>query len=321
MIHLVASQPHYYDHLVNIWSKVPEFAKGTEFLKEDLEVIPVEDHILVAGYSEIKRFPRNRVIYVEHGAGQSYVGLTAAVKPYYSGGPQHRNTLGFICPNEEVEARWRTAYPSKPSAVVGCPRLDPWHRGDRGHCEPRTVAITFHWDAQFTGVPETASAFPHYLPYLREAIVAWNQKGWHVIGHAHPRYPALAAFWKLPEIRDLGVEFVESSDGVLDRATVLVADNTSLQAEFLSLGRPVVWLNSPAYRKEVSHGGRFWKWPQYGGQTIDNPASLAELDLDGLQVPTGHPYAYADGLASQRAADFIVELVTPPHQILSGPVV
>lgn len=83
----------------------------------------------------------------------------------------------------------------------------------------------------------------------------------------------------------------------------------------------VVWLNSPAYRKEVWHGGRFWKWPQYGGPTIDNPASLAELDLDGLQVPTGHPYAYADGLASQRAADFIVTLLTSPHQTLSGPVV
>jgi hypothetical protein len=309
MIHMVAEHQHYLDHMTNIWDALPDHVKGKTFLKEDRVVIPSGDHVLVAGYSDVKRIV-NPTIYVEHGAGQHYVGLDLAVQPFYSGGPQHRSVVGYICPNEEVAGRWRTRYPNKATAVVGCPRLDPWHAGLRDQCDPRTLAVTFHWDAQFTGAPETASAFPHYLVHLPKAIVRWRNEGWHVLGHAHPRYPALAAFWQSPEIRDLGVEFVESSDGVLDRAAVLIADNTSLQAEFLSLGRPVVWLNHPSYRRDVWQGGRFWQWPTLGGLQVDSGAELLAVDLTQLPPVTGHPYAYADGRASQRAADAIMEILS-----------
>lgn len=310
MIHLVASQPHYHDHLLEIWKALPNRRKGDVFLGEERDVVVrPNDILMVAGYADVKRFIRNRVIYVEHGAGQSYVGMEPGARPFYSGGPQHRNTIGFVCPNYEVEARWKAMYPDKPTVVAGCPRLDPWHRGDRGQSDPRTVAVTFHWDAQFTGVPETTSAFPYYFQYLTEAITRWRHEGWTVIGHAHPKYPALQAFWKTPEMRYLGVEFVESSDGVLDRAGVLIADNTSLQAEFLSLNRPVVWLNHDGYRRDVEHGGRFWTWPKrYGGPTIDNGRSLVALDLDSLQLPSGHPFAFNDGRAAERASEFVVSL-------------
>lgn len=307
MIDIVAEHPHYLDHLLPIWDCLPDRCKGVAYTGQ----APLTDNILmVAGYSDMKRHPGRRFIYVEHGAGQSYIGMDPAVQPHYSGGPQHRNVIGYICPNNEVASRWNARYPDKPTAVVGCPRLDPWHIGNRGQHEPRTVAFTFHWDAQFTGVPETASAFPYYLPDLVGVITSLRREGWTVLGHGHPRYRALHEYWVSPDMKDLGVVHVESSDGILDRAAVLVADNTSLQAEFLSLGRPVVWLNHPGYRRDVWQGGRFWQWPTLGGLQVDSGSELRSLDLANLPPVTGHPYAYADGHASQRAADAILKFLS-----------
>lgn len=267
------------------------------------------DFTLVGSYDDLKTNFDRPCVYVEHGAGQSYVGLNRSATPFYSGGEQHRNVALFLCPNEEVARRWKNVYPDKPAVVVGCPRLDPWHIGNRGQHEDRTVAITFHWPADLTGVPETMSAFGEYFEVIKNDVISkWRSEGWHVIGHAHPRHPALIDFWLSHEIRDLGVEYVAKSADVLDRATVLVADNTSLQAEFLSLGRPVVWINHSLYRKNVEHGGRFWLWPTYGGQQIDTPSDLARLNLDNLSLPTRHPYAYADGHATERAVGAILAL-------------
>jgi hypothetical protein len=308
-VDLYASESHYYDHLRPIWEMLPEGVRGNVY-RDRIPRRQVDHTTLVAGYKDVATLAHYPVIYVEHGAGQSYEGLDISVQPFYSGGPQHRNVVGFICPNDEVVARWRARYPDKPAVAVGCPRLDPWHAKLRGEPDERTVAITFHWDAQMTGVPETTSAFSDYLHDLGEIIVRWRADGWTVLGHNHPRHRPLAEFWKSPDMRGL-VEYVESVDEILDRASVLVADNTSVQAEFLSLGRGVVWLNRTStsghtYRKDRWHGGRFWHWPMLGGQSVDTPTDLANLDLSNLPPVTGHPYAFADGRASWRAASAVV---------------
>lgn len=320
VLDLVASQPHYADHLLPIWQALPENIKGNAFLGEEVRrrAKSIADVALVAGYADIQltAVQKRKYIYVEHGAGQSYVGLDRGADAFYSGGAGHKPCIAFICPNDEVADRWRSRYPNKPAFVVGSPRLDPWHKGDRGQVEPRTVAVTFHWDAQFTGIPETTSAFGDYFHNLRDAIVRWRSEGWAVLGHHHPRYEALASFWNEPEIKLAGVEPTPNANDVLDRASVLIADNTSLQADFLSLGRRVVYLNRPhdpprslGYRKHVEHGGRFWKWPNLTGQTIDTPASLVHLELDQVPAATWHPYAFADGHAAERAARAIVSLM------------
>lgn len=307
-ISLVASLPHYEHHLRPIWEKMPVSMKGNEVLGEDCKVIPGKELILVAGYADVKRFPRHSYVYVEHGAGQSYVDLDRSVRAYYSGGNAHQNCVMFLCPNQEVADRWLAKYPDKPAVVVGSPRLDPWHAGLRGEHEPRTVAVTFHWDAQFTGVPETASSFGYYLNDLAEVVIGWRRQGWHVIGHNHPRHVALAEFWQGPDMAPY-VEYVADGAEILDRAHILVADNTSMQAEFLSLGRPVVWLNHPSYRRDVDQGGRFWTWPRtYGGLEVGGPADLAAVDLDSVPNATGHPYAFADGRAAERAVAAIASL-------------
>jgi hypothetical protein len=302
---LVASEPHYLDHIQPVFDRIPEQYHWTR---------GVPDFMIVGGYADVKDFPTRNYIYVEHGAGQSYTNPTdperfRSVRAYYSGGNAHQKCALFLCPNEEVAARWQERYPDKPTAVVGCPKLDPWHSGARGAVESRTVAVTFHWDALFTGVPETASAFGLYYQSVIDAAARWRAEGWTVISHNHPRHDAARRFWSGQEAKDAGIEYVASSAEVLDRASILIADNTSLQAEFLSLGRRVVWLNLPSYRKDVDHGGRFWSWPEMGGLQVDSPAELTVLNLDDVPETTGHPYAFADGHASERAAGAVLSLL------------
>lgn len=303
-ISLVTSEPHYRDHIQPIFDLIPERFHCTR---------GVPDFMLVGGYADVKEFPNRRYIYVEHGAGQSYTEPVQpdrfrSVRSYYSGGNGHQKCALFLCPNDAVAARWHEKYPDTPTAVVGCPKLDPWHSGARGIPGERTVAFTFHWDALFTGVPETASAFQYYHEALVQAAGAWQADGWKVLAHSHPRHPAAQQYWESVEIQATGIQYVDSAT-VLDCASVLIADNTSMQAEFLSLGRRVVWLNHPAYRKDVDHGGRFWSWPEMGGLQVDSPAELIGLNLDDVPETTGHPYAFADGHASERAAGAVLSLL------------
>jgi hypothetical protein len=303
-ISLVASEPHYRDHIQPIFDLIPEryhHQRG------------IPTYMLVGGYADVKSYPTRKYVYVEHGAGQSYTEPTdsnrfRSVRAFYSGGNGHQQCVLFLCPNDAVAARWQERYPDTPTAVVGCPKLDPWHSGARGAPEERTVAITFHWDAIWTGVPETLSAFEHYYEAVVEGAKAWQADGWTVLAHSHPRHPAARQYWESAEIKATGIEYV-SADTILDRASMLIADNTSMQAEFLSLGRRVVWINHPAYRKDVDHGGRFWSWPEMGGLQVDSPAELTDLNLDDVPATTGHPYAFADGHASERAAGAVLSVL------------
>lgn len=310
-VDLVAERPHYRDHILPIWNALPAEVRGTDFGDSIHPGRATGELLLVGGYSDVVRHPHRSVVYVEHGAGQSYVGLPLAAVPYYSPltvTKQHRNVVAFICPNDEVASRWSRSY-DVPTFVVGCPKLDPWHAGLRDQHDPLTVAVTFHWEptaSVWTAVPELQSAFGHYFSRLAEAATRWTRAGWHVIGHAHPRALNVIDFWR-SECRDT-VEFVHESSEILDRASVLVADNTSVQAEFMSLGRGVVFLNHPAYRRDVEHGGRFWQWPMRTGLQIDTPRDLVGLQLDSVPASTWHPYAYADGHATERAVKAILSL-------------
>lgn len=285
---LYARKPQYREHVLPIWNALPGDLKNPSPTQQ-------WDRLIVGGASEVRH--GHPYVYVEHGAGQTYLGQNTSG---YSGGSGHSGCELFLCPNQAVADRWTAKYPDTPVAVVGSPKLDPWHAGQRPPPDDRTVAITFHWDCRI--VPETRSAFDHYERSLHEIVSAYEEQGWTVIGHAHPRVrERLSRFW-----RRIAVEYAETSAEVLDRASVLVADNTSLMAEFMSCGRPVVALNAPWYRRDVHHGMRFWDWDV---TYVDSPSEACQVNLSALEPPRSHPYAYNDGAATQRAVKAIEALI------------
>lgn len=270
MIDAYASLPHYWRHLApilaacgdlrragEVWSNHDSHPWGSR-LPRDASPNRVT---LVASWDDASavhnRQPHRPLVYVEHGAGQTYVDRPE--HPAFSGGARaHRDAgiVGYVVPHETVAARIRAARPDAAVAVVGCPALDTWLTLDRWRiadvAQSATIAVTFHWPN--TLCPESMWALPHWERHLRDVIATWRRSGYQVIGHAHPK----AVGYLEPVWRRLGVEFVPDVDVVLARARILVADNTSLMYEWAALGRPVVALASPLWRRDVIHGLRFW---------------------------------------------------------------
>ena len=261
------------------------------------------DVVLVASYIDIAAAGNRRVIYVEHGAGQTYTGITNQSDRYYPGGEHPDNVIGYIGPRRSVIDAW-----GRPGVAVGAPICDPYEL----FSAERTAAITFHWNGSppnMVGVPEAGTAFRHYQAGMPHVVAALRAEGWNVIGHGHPRRNDLKGYWER-----LGVEWVEDAADVRRRAQLLIADNTSLMFEMMYLGRDVIALNCPEYRVDVEHGLRFWEMAHQMTQ-VDNVIELGDLipeidnirnrgsDLCNLSVPErvyGKPLS--DGSDGQRAA-------------------
>jgi hypothetical protein len=331
-----STQSHYVAHMAPIWHGLGEHM-GTFFTAGLLGDLPNTEGIarkvsgyptrgggltLVAGYMDEQALTRP-MVYLEHGAGQTYgADAVAADHPAYSGTPGHDRVRLFLCPSAEVAARWRMRYPRADAVAVGCPKMDRFHRharaepwvppGPNGR-EP-VVAITFHSNNVLC--PESTTAFPHYRDTLPAAIGALRQAGIKVIGHGHPRlWRTLGRYWE-----ELQVEAVEDLGEVFQRADVLIGDNTSAIPEFASLGRPVVFMNAPWYRRTVEHGGRFWDWP-VGQISVDSgreiPAAVIRALAEDPDVVAARNamvrdvYGECDGHATARAVAAIVAVAPP----------
>ena len=227
----------------------------------------------------------------------------------YAGGAGLDNVRLFIVPGERSAAAWRERYPDTPVAVVGCPKLDKWVGVPPA--KEQTVAFTWHWENLL--VQETMSARTHYADRLPEVLAMVKELGWTAIGHWHPRDRHGAARWTR-----LGIEPVASADEVFRRASVLVADNTSLLYEFAATRGPVLCLNAPWYRRSVEHGMRFWDLlpaRRYIDDADDLIAAFVILfhgetnAQRALRVmDASRVYAHLDGKSSDRAAKAIMEV-------------
>lgn len=321
MIDAYASQPHYIDHMAPIWSIYEEtnrfFVAGLPADQGNTEGLsgwtpghppPSGLPLLVAGYIDERSTTRKKIIYLEHGAGQTYSGDPVVRRnPSYSGGTEHERVALFLCPSETVAERWRAAYPSTPAVAVGCPKLDHWHRtASRLPARGKTVAITFHHDAALC--PETSTALHAYEGSMPATVAALRAVGYDVIGHGHPRLRrAVSRLWA-----SCGVPYVDSFAQVMLSASVLCVDNSSVGPEFASTGRPIVWMNAPTYRRNIDHGGRFWNWTD-GIPTVDRPEELpgaVEAALSGVHDEAYRKlvdsvYVACDGQAAVRAAQAI----------------
>jgi hypothetical protein len=101
---------------------------------------------------------------------------------------------------------------------------------------------------------------------------------------------------------------------------MLIADNTSMLYEFAYLGRPTAVLNAPWYRREASHGLRFWD--AIPGQMFDDPHQALDFDfasyyferdwVDPMNAAAVAAYdtCEPDGRDGERAAAWVTELVS-----------
>lgn len=289
MIVPLASRDHYKSHLAPILVSLQHSSERTG----------PDDVALVASYFDLcvaRRKGFRRVVLAQHGIGQSYGGSPSSGRnPAYPGGEGNRDVGLFLVPNEHAAGRWRDAYPRAAVEVVGSPRLDGLPVREPG---PTTVAVSFHWDARHS--PEARSAFGDF----RRILPALAQE-FSVIGHGHPFRNDLPRLY-----RSMGIEYVPSFDDVLRRADVYVCDNSSSMYEFASTGRPIVVLNASAYRRDISHGLRFWD-ASFVGVNVDEPSELIPAVRRALDLLPGDVklrehalsvvYAYRDG-AGERAA-------------------
>lgn len=299
-VDLVATERHYVEHLLPVWERLGEL-QGRMFLGGRLPeafggeglrgLEPGDDLILVAGYSDLQRVGGRRAVLMEHGAGQSYggdPGDPVARHSHYAGGNGRHNVVAFLCPNEHSAQRNREAYPDAIVEVIGSPHLASLQGLERRPGDGRvTVAFAFHYDLQLC--TETMNAWDAFWP----AVVALHRNDeLEVLGHAHPRLYRDVA----PTYGEWGVEAVESWPEIVQRADVLVCDNSSVGFEFASLVGPVVWMDPPWYRRSVDHGLRFWDAAS-SGVRVSDPAAVA--------------LALEPALAGVPGLDAALELVFP----------
>lgn len=304
MIDATAYQPHFIDHLAPVWERLPSrgtFTVPTQQLADHAAKRGVtvqigqpkrDDPILVAGAGDFLKRPGPTAL-VEHGAGQTWPGR----HPSYPGGRRREHIRLFICPSERVAQANRDWYPDARYAVVGCPKMDRWLGRTWERHDPPVVALSFHWKR---------SAFIAYAGMLRKL----KSPPFRLIGHAHPRVMTrIGAYY-----RRMGIEVVSDFEQVLERADLYACDNSSTIFEFALTGRPVVLLDSPAYRRNGSlRFGDAWDVGVHAKGPREFLPAIERALADPPEVRANREriiadvYAVRDGTSSQRAADAIVE--------------
>lgn len=309
-------RPHYPRHIEPVARELKERGHAVELLRPGMTP-PAGAVALVASSTDVHALSTigdRRIIHIEHGAGQTYDGdPSVAGSRGYPGGEGYDRVILFICPSDTVVDKWNARYPGAAAVAVGCPALDEFHANPLPPEKPR-IAVTFHWRSGHC--PEASTAWEVYSRAVQEQLVPLALKeGWSLVGTEHPRWEGqLLTDWQMMGVPTAGAKGLSGWKDVMQTATLLVADNTSMQAEFASLGRPVLWLNSPEYRRDVNHGGRFWEWPE-GQVQCDSPFDLAAKVRDAMadgpavaaarEAMVSKVYKACDGKASARAADAI----------------
>jgi hypothetical protein len=226
----------------------------------------------VLSWERFSHETRRIKIFMEHGAGFTF----ANGNPSYAGGGEERKNVDlFLSTNRYV--KWANERAQKtPNAIIGCPKLDKWHKQAsqrqalQGMAEP-VIGVAFHWDCKIA--PETRSAYPVFKSAIHKLAQQYT-----VIGHAHPRETALMR----AEFAKMGIEFVDDFEQIMARCDIYLNDASSTLYEFASLDKPVVVLNAPWYRHRMKFGLRFWEHSDVG-VNCDNSEKLPDAVELALQ--------------------------------------
>ena len=309
----IATEPHYRAHIEPVMAALPAAIRGNIYTGAD---VPAGDHpVIVAAHGDYRLARRSGrpIVMMEHGAGQTYRRPDGALLGHSSyAGYRRPGVVLTLVPGPAAAAAYAEGGAPEPVVQVGVPKLDRRHENpvvpplDGGR---RVVAISFHWDCYVC--PETESAWREYLLPLSADLLAPLRRKYKVLGHGHPRiFGQLAPKWEA-----LGIEPVADFEEVMDRAHMYIVDNSSTLFEFASLGRPVVVLNKSSYRRHLEHGLRFWQAAGIGPQVsrVSDLASVVDRAWDWPAVEreraVAMAYSATDGLASERAARAILEVI------------
>lgn len=222
-----ASERQYLDHLLPVYSALPEHARGEFWLGTrrgaDRYARELGFHgracaapprrptpTVVASYGDEKTCHGRPIALLEHGAGQQY----SDGNPGYSGGRDRAEVGLFLCPSETVAARNRLAYPDAVSVAVGCPKLDRWHRRMPCFCAGPGGA---------TGSPDPAD--PDGLVCVAGPWEVADACDWHgansPLESGGPRRPvvAISFHWPTPGPPEAGNAFDHFAPALRDLAT------------------------------------------------------------------------------------------------------
>lgn len=305
MIHCLASRPHYRRHCAPILDALGD-SLGVRATRPN-EIPPGVEPVIVAGAVDMQAVGATHpIIYLEHGSAQGYQGLQHVSWP----GGVGRERIGlYLAPRQSVLDLHAVRNPHASGEVVGCAALDHHVATGPKETEVPVVAISAHWEAPASKeIPELRSAFSHYRDAMPTIVAGLREAGCDVIGHHHPRWKAMARYWQ-----SLGVRVVSEWDDLLPFVDVLMVDNSSVGWEALALGRGVVWMNAPFYRRGIEHGLRFWREADRFGTQVDHPGVVVAAVLHEIEASHDGPaamaevYTYTDGRCAERAASAIRE--------------
>jgi len=242
-----------------VYEALPEAVRGAFVTRRN--ALDPDRLTVVSSYGDLISLRGQPAVFFEHGAGFRY----NVNHPSYAGSGKRDGVVLFCNVNQFVAERNEAAHPNVKSAIVGCPKLDYLASMTAPTAPTPHVAFSWHWECRVA--PETRSAWPHYKPDLGKIAKA-NQNLWVPLGHAHPKAWSTVRW----DYARWGWTVARKFDDVCRRASVYVCDNSSTIYEFAALGRPVVVLNAPWYRKTEHHGLRFWD--HIPGIQVDHPCDL-----------------------------------------------
>ena len=297
-----ATERHYLDHLLPIYKAIEN--KSTFFCGRELKSYALQKGVnpevgipkgltVVSSYMDLNDV--DEAVMMEHGSGQTYKGVNCG--SYANSSTGKDKVKLYLAVNNHSARAFKKFNPKTPVKVIGCPKLDSMLNIPAGN----KVAISFHWDCKV--VPETMSAFWHYKDVLGELSEEFE-----LIGHGHPRIiEFLRSYYEKYDI-----EVVESFESVAKRAGTYICDNSSTIYEMAALGRPVILLNTPMYRKHVEHGIRFWEYANVGIQVEDKNELVSAIKRPDKHVLrrkliTEKLYPYL-GRATEEAVKWLLQL-------------
>lgn len=297
MIWSYSSESQYCDHLAPVLDELRK--RGQEV--EHVHGLQMRGHVrgepvIVASRRDAGFLSKKRLVMIEHGAGQRY--------HRDAGGPDVANwdVELFLAPSQRVADDQAVVYPGAKRLAVGSPRVEFLASLPR---TPHDVVVAWHWPSGTA--PEAKGAWDHY-----GGAVAALSKSVPILGHGHPRMHSRLG----PEYKRLGIPYEWDWAACVRRAKALVADNSSIMWEACALDIPVVVVNAPFYRKDVTWGLRFWEYADIGPQ-VDHPTELAEAvrqateeDRWAARRAEAASYVYGEVAGSiARAADAVLEII------------